>query len=89
MKRTLLAAAAALAVSGGAALAAQPGAANDPSSMVVAGSQTTNPAPEPIPGQPGYVTEYSAFPQGSPLGERTVRGQDGAIGEFAPSDAPN
>jgi hypothetical protein len=47
------------------------------------------PAPQPVPGEPGYVTEYSAFPQGSPLGEHTVRGQDGTVGEFAPSDAPN
>lgn len=89
MKRTLLAAAAALVVSGGVALAAQPGAVNDPSSMVAAGGQSTTLMPEPIPGQPGYVTEYSTFPDGSPLGEHTVRGQDGTIGEFAPSDAPN
>jgi hypothetical protein len=88
MKRTLLAAAAALAVSGGAALAAQPGAANDPSPMASAAGQTTDPVPQAIPGQPGYVTEYSAFPQGAPLGEYTVHGEHGAIGEFAPSDAP-
>ena len=87
MKRTLLAAMAALAVSGGAVLAAQPGAMNDPSPMATASGQT--PTLQAVPGQPGYVTEYSAFPQGAPLGERTVRGQDGTIGEFAPSDAPN
>lgn len=92
MKRTLLAAAAVLAVSGEAALAqtsvAQPGAANNPS-MVVANGQTMTPMPQGIPGESGYVTEYSAYPQGTPLGENTVRGEDGTIGEFAPSDAPN
>lgn len=89
MKRTLLAAAAALAVSGGSVLAAQPGAVNDPSPMVVAGGQTMTPMPQAYPTQPGYVTEYSAFPLGDPLGENTVHGQGGAIGEFAPSNAPN
>ena len=89
MKRTLLATAVALAVSGGIALAAQPGAVNAPSQMIVASGQSTTPTPQAVPGQPGYVTEYSAFPQGAPLGEHTVRGQDGTIGEFAPSDAPN
>lgn len=89
MKRTLLAAAAALVVSGGTVLAAQPGTVNDPSPMVVAGGQSMTPMPQGIPGSPGYTTEYSAYPLGDPLGEHTVRGQDGTISEFAPSDAPN
>jgi hypothetical protein len=85
MKRTLLAAAAALAVSGGAALAAQLGA----SPMVVAGAQTPTPMPETFPGERAYVTNYAAFPLGKPLGEPTMRGQDGTIRRFAPSDARN
>ena len=87
MTRTLVAAAIAVVVSGGAALAAQSSMTNAPASMNAAYGQGTAAMRPNDPGQSGFVAGVSAFPQGDPLGEYTVRAANGAIGEFAPSDS--